>query len=636
MIDNYLPTDYQTFIATSRYARWLEDEECRESWAETVDRYMDNVVKRGLDMDTIGIASEIKEAILGLEVMPSMRAMMTAGAALDRDNTSGYNCSYLPVDDPKSFDEAMFILLCGTGVGFSVERQFISKLPEIPDLYDSETIVVVRDSKEGWAKSLRQLIALLYSGEIPKWDVSRVRPAGSRLKTFGGRASGPAPLVDLFNFVVRVFKEAQGRKLSSIECHDIMCKIGEVVVVGGVRRSAMISLSNLSDDRMRHAKSGSWWENDPQRALANNSVSYTEKPDAISFMREWMALVESGSGERGIFNREASKKQAKKYGRRNSDYEFGTNPCSEIILRPYQFCNLTEVVVRATDSVEDLARKVRLATILGTIQSTFTKFPYLRKVWQRNTEEERLLGVSLTGIMDNPLMTTQNKGLEKTLEHLRNIAVSTNMEWSEYLGIEPSASITCVKPSGTVSQLVDSASGIHARHSEYYIRTVRGDNKDPLTQFMKDQGIPNEPDVMKPDSTTVFSFPIKSPDGAVVTKDLTAIQQLETWLVYQRHWCEHKPSITVNVQKNEWLEVGAFVYEHFDEMSGVSFLPYNEHTYQQAPYQEVGQHDYNMLLSVMPEKIDWTKLSEYEQEDNTVAMQTMACSGDVCEIVDLT
>ncbi len=636
MIDNYLPTDYQTFIATSRYARWLEDEQCRESWAETVDRYMDNVVKRALDMDTIGIASEIKEAILGLEVMPSMRAMMTAGPALDRDNTSGYNCSYLPVDDPKSFDEAMFILLCGTGVGFSVERQFISKLPEIPDLYDSETIVVVRDSKEGWAKSLRQLIALLYSGEIPKWDVSRVRPAGSRLKTFGGRASGPAPLVDLFNFVVRVFKEAQGRKLSSIECHDIMCKIGEVVVVGGVRRSAMISLSNLSDDRMRHAKSGSWWENDPQRALANNSVSYTEKPDAISFMREWMALVESGSGERGIFNREASKKQAAKYGRRNSDYEFGTNPCSEIILRPYQFCNLTEVVVRATDSVEDLARKVRLATILGTIQSTFTKFPYLRKVWQRNTEEERLLGVSLTGIMDNPLMTTQNEGLEKTLEHLRNIAVSTNMEWSEYLGIEPSASITCVKPSGTVSQLVDSASGIHARHSEHYIRTVRGDNKDPLTQFMKDQGIPNEPDVMKPDSTTVFSFPIKSPDGAVVTSDLTAIQQLETWLVYQRHWCEHKPSITVNVQKNEWLEVGAFVYEHFDEMSGVSFLPYNEHTYQQAPYQEVGQHDYNMLLSLMPEKIDWTKLSEYEQEDNTVAMQTMACSGDVCEIVDLT
>ena len=636
MIDNYLPTDYQTFIATSRYARWLEDEQCRESWAETVDRYMDNVVKRALDMDTIGTASEIKEAILSLEVMPSMRAMMTAGAALDRDNTSGYNCSYLPVDDPKSFDEAMFILLCGTGVGFSVERQFVSNLPEIPDLYDSETIVVVRDSKEGWAKALRQLIALLYSGEIPKWDVSKVRPAGSRLKTFGGRASGPAPLVELFDFVVHVFKEAQGRKLSSIECHDIMCKIGEVVVVGGVRRSAMISLSNLSDDRMRHAKSGAWWNTDPQRALANNSVSYTEKPDAVSFMREWMALVESGSGERGIFNREASKKQAAKNNRRDPEWDFGTNPCSEIILRPYQFCNLTEVVVRATDTLEDLARKVRLATILGTIQSTYTRFPYLRKVWQRNTEEERLLGVSLTGIMDNKLMTTQNKGLESTLVYLRNEAISTNKEWADRLGIEPSTAITCVKPSGTVSQLVDSASGIHARHSEYYIRTVRGDNKDPLTQFMKDQGIPNEPDVMKPDSTTVFSFPIKSPDGAVVTRDLTAIQQLETWLIYQRFWCEHKPSITVNVQKNEWLEVGAFVYKHFDEMSGVSFLPYNEHTYKQAPYQEVGKHDYETLLSVMPDKIDWTKLSEYEQEDNTVAMQTMACSGDVCEIVDLT
>ena len=636
MIDNYLPTDYQTFIATSRYARWLEDEQCRESWAETVDRYMDNVVKRALDMDTIGTASEIKEAILSLEVMPSMRAMMTAGAALDRDNTSGYNCSYLPIDDPKSFDEAMFILLCGTGVGFSVERQFVSNLPEIPDLYDSETIVVVRDSKEGWAKALRQLIALLYSGEIPKWDVSKVRPAGSRLKTFGGRASGPAPLVELFDFVIHVFKEAQGRKLSSIECHDIMCKIGEVVVVGGVRRSAMISLSNLSDDRMRHAKSGAWWNTDPQRALANNSVSYTEKPDAVSFMREWMALVESGSGERGIFNGEASKKQAAKNNRRDPEWDFGTNPCSEIILRPYQFCNLTEVVVRATDTLEDLARKVRLATILGTIQSTYTRFPYLRKVWQRNTEEERLLGVSLTGIMDNKLMTTQNKGLESTLVYLRNEAISTNKEWADRLGIEPSTAITCVKPSGTVSQLVDSASGIHARHSEYYIRTVRGDNKDPLTQFMKDQGIPNEPDVMKPDSTTVFSFPIKSPDGAVVTRDLTAIQQLETWLIYQRFWCEHKPSITVNVQKNEWLEVGAFVYEHFDEMSGVSFLPYNEHTYKQAPYQEVGKHDYETLLSVMPDKIDWTKLSEYEQEDNTVAMQTMACSGDVCEIVDLT
>lgn len=635
MNNNYLPTDYQTFIATSRYARWLEDEGRRETWGETVDRYVSNIMvpKMGDDSYT----KSLRDAILNLEVMPSMRALMTAGPALDRDNTAGYNCSYLPVDDPKSFDEAMFILLCGTGVGFSVERQYVKKLPDVPDnLFQSDTTVIVKDSKEGWAKSLRQVIALLYSGEIPQWDVSKVRPAGAKLKTFGGRASGPAPLVDLFNFVIRVFANAKGRKLSSIECHDIMCKIGEVVVVGGVRRSAMISLSNLSDDRMRHAKSGSWWENDPQRALANNSVSYTEKPDAVSFMREWMSLVESGSGERGIFNRQASVAQSKKNGRRDPNHEFGTNPCSEIILRPYQFCNLTEVVVRATDTVDTLERKVRMATILGTIQSSYTKFPYLRKVWQNNTEEERLLGVSLTGIMDNPLMTTANNGLEKTLEHLKAIAVATNAEWAERLSIPVSTAITCVKPSGTVSQLVDSSSGIHARHSNYYIRTVRGDNKDPLTQFMKDQGIPNEPDVFKPDQTTVFSFPMKAPAGATVTSDLSAIDQLKMWLAYQRSWCEHKPSVTINVKSDEWFSVGAFVYENFDEMSGVSFLPYNEHTYQQAPYQEVGKSDYEMLLSCMPDSIDWSKLSEYEVEDNTAGSQTLACSGDSCEIVDLT
>ena len=631
-MNNYLPTDYQAFIHTSRYARWLEDEGRRESWSETVDRYMGNVVGYDIDHDTY---NEIREAILGLEVMPSMRAMMTAGPALERDNTAGYNCSYLPVDDPKSFDEAMFILLCGTGVGFSVERQFISKLPEIPKLFESDTTIVVKDSKEGWAKAFRQLLALLWAGEIPKWDVSKVRPAGARLKTFGGRASGPAPLVDLFNFAVTIFKEAQGRKLSSIECHDLMCKIGEVVVVGGVRRSAMISLSNLSDDRMRHAKSGNWWDNNPQRALANNSVSYTEKPDSVSFMREWMALVESGSGERGVFNREASKNQAAKNGRRDPDYDFGTNPCSEIILRPYQFCNLTEVVVRATDDVDSIARKVRLATILGTIQSQYTKFPYLRKVWQRNTEEERLLGVSLTGIMDNPLLTTKNKGLEETLEHLRETAVRTNSDWANSLGIPTSAAITCVKPSGTVSQLVDSASGIHPRHSPHYIRTVRGDNKDPLTTFMKEQGIPSEPDVFKPDQTTVFSFPVKAPQGAVVTDNVSAIEQLKTWLVYQRHWCEHKPSVTINVRKDEWFEVGAFVYEHFDEMSGVSFLPYNEHTYQQAPYQSCTKDDYKKLSKIMPKSIDWAKLSEYEKEDTTASSQTFACTGDVCEIVDI-
>ena len=518
--------DYQKFIAISRYARWLPEEGRREKWEETVDRYMSNIVSDHIpDLD---LYDELDQAIRNLEVMPSMRSMMTAGPAAERDNTCMYNCSYLPVDDLKAFDEAMFILLCGTGVGFSVERQSISKLPEIPDtLYDSETVVVVKDSKEGWAKALRQVITLLFAGEIPKWDVSKVRPAGAKLKTFGGRASGPAPLEALFRFVIDTVVKAKGRKLSSIECHDIMCKIGEVVVVGGVRRSAMISLSNLSDDRMRHAKSGNFWETNAQRSLANNSVAYTEKPDMQTFMREWQALMESGSGERGVFNRQASKVQADKNGRRDPNHEFGTNPCSEIILRPYQFCNLSEVVVRAEDTIIDLERKVELATILGTIQATYIHFPYLRKVWQRNTEEERLLGVSLTGIMDNPLMTSANAGLEKTLEHLRSIAVATNDKWANYLGIPVAAAITCVKPSGTVSQLVDSASGIHTRHSQYYIRTVRADNNDPLTLFMHDQGVPNEPDVMKPQSTTVFSFPMRAPDGCVTRDDVTAIDQLK-------------------------------------------------------------------------------------------------------------
>ena len=630
-MNNYLPTDYQSFIHKSRYAKY-DDGKGRESWPETVERFIDNIVRPKVDKET---ADELEQAIISLDIMPSMRAMMTAGPAAERDNTAMYNCSYLPVDDPKSFDEAMQILLCGTGVGFSVERQFINKLPEVPELFESDTTIVVKDSKEGWAKALRQLLALLWAGEIPQWDVTRVRPAGARLKTFGGRASGPAPLVELFNFTVKTFRDAQGRKLSSLECHDLMCFIGQIVVVGGVRRSAMISLSNLSDDRMRHAKSGQWWNEAGHRALANNSVSYTEKPDSETFMREWLALVESKSGERGIFNREACKKQAAKFERRDPNHEFGTNPCSEIILRPYQFCNLTEVVVRATDTVEDLDRKVRYATILGTIQSTFTKFPYLRKVWTKNTEEERLLGVSLTGIMDNPLMTSANKGLEKTLEHLRETAVRTNTTWAYRLGISSSAAITCVKPSGTVSQLVDSSSGIHARHAPYYIRTVRGDNKDPLTQMMIDQGIPNEPCVMKPDTTTVFSFPQKSPNKAVTRNDMTAIEQLEMWLTYQRHWCEHKPSITCTVKPDEWMEVGAFVYKHFDEMSGVSFLPHSDHTYQQAPYQDCTKEEYEELLSKMPKNIDWDKLSDYEKEDNTVAMQSMACTGDVCEVVDI-
>ena len=639
-MNNLLPTDYQAFIHTSRYARWIEAEQRRETWDETVSRYMDNIVEPVFDSgdseENLNIANEIEQAILSLEIMPSMRSLMTAGAAAARDNTCMYNCSYVAIDDPKAFDEAMFILLCGTGVGFSCERQYIKHLPEVPEkLFDSDTTIVVKDSKEGWAKAYRLLISMLYAGEIPEWDVSKVRPAGARLKTFGGRASGPAPLVDLFNFTIDTFKVAKGRKLSSYECHSLMCKIGEIVVVGGVRRSAMISLSNLSDDRMRHAKSGEWWKTAPHMGLANNSVAYTEKPDAMSFLREWTSLAESGSGERGIFNRQASQKQAAKNGRRKHDIEFGTNPCSEIILRPAQFCNLSEVVIRGTDTKEELLRKVRLATILGTIQSTYTKFPYLRKVWQRNTEEERLLGVSLTGIMDNTLTNGKEGDLNALLEELKQCAIDTNAEWAEKLGVPVSAAITCVKPSGTVSQLTDAASGIHARHSQYYIRTVRGDNKDPLTEFMKSQGIPNEPEAFKPDQTTVFSFPVKAPDGAVVTADLTAIEQLQMWLAYQRSWCEHKPSVTVNIKANEWMEVGAFVYEHFDEMSGVSFLPYDDHTYQQAPYQEIGASEYNEMLKLMPSRIDWSKLGDFEKEDGTKSSQTFACTGEVCEIVDI-
>ena len=633
-MNNMLPTDYQNFIATSRYARWLDDEGRRETWSETVSRYVEYM------HDKVKFSKQdkhdIEQAILGLEVMPSMRALMTAGEALTRDNTAGYNCSYLPVDDPKSFDEAMYILLCGTGVGFSVEREYINKLPEIPEkLFKSDTTIVIKDSKEGWAKGLRQLIALLYAGEIPTYNVSKVRPAGARLKTFGGRASGPAPLVDLFNFTINLFSNNAGKKLTSYDCHSLMCKIGEVVVVGGVRRSAMISLSNLSDIRMRQAKSGQWWDTAPHMALSNNSVAYTDKPDAETFMREWTSLIESKSGERGIFNRVAAKKQAEKNGRRDSNYDFGCNPCSEILLRPYEFCNLTEVVIRSTDTNKELSRKIRLATILGTAQATLTKFPYLRKVWTDNTEEERLLGVSLTGIMDNVLTNGKDEYLCDRLRMLRQVAVDTNKEYAKKRNIPQSTAITCVKPSGTVSQLCDSASGIHARHSNYYIRTVRGDNKDPLTNFMIDMGVPNEPDVMKPDATTVFSFPMKSPDNSTTRNDMSAVDQLTMWLMYQQEWCEHKPSCTVTVRDHEWMDVGAFVYRYFNEMSGVSFLPHSDHVYQQAPYQDCTKEEYHAMLKSSPENIDWNRLMDYEKEDTTAGSQTFACSGDVCEIVDI-
>lgn len=636
-MDNYLPTEYQQFIHLSRYSRWLPEKGRRETWNETVGRYFDfftDHLKEQCDYDLKPEErAELEEGVLSLKSMPSMRCMMTAGEALKRENVAGYNCSFVAVDSPRSFDEILYILMNGTGVGFTVERQDVAKLPIIAEeFHPTDTTIVVPDSKLGWAKSLKELIHLLYGGQIPQWDLSKVRPAGAPLKTFGGRASGPEPLDQLFTFTTKIFSNAAGRRLTSLECHDIVCKIAEIVVVGGVRRSALISLSNLSDDRMRVAKSGQWWEDNAQRALANNSACYSEKPEIGIFMDEWKSLYDSKSGERGIFNRESAKKQAKRNGRRDHEWDFGTNPCSEIILRNRQFCNLSEVVVRASDSMATLKEKVRLAAILGTLQSTLTNFKYLSSNWTKNTKEERLLGVSLTGIMDSTLTNGKEAGLEERLEELKQVAIDTNKEWAEKLGIPQSAAITCVKPSGTVSQLVDSASGIHARHNPYYIRTVRADKKDPLAQFMVNAGFPVEDDVMKPDHTYVFSFPQKAPEHAVFRTDMTAIEQLELWLTYQKSWCEHKPSVTISVKEHEWLEVGAWVYKNFDWMSGVSFLPFSDHVYKQAPYQDCDREVYETELAKMPKNVDWSQLSAYEQSDMTEGAQELACVAGGCEI----
>jgi len=638
MPDNFLPTSYQEFIHLSRYSRWLPEEGRRETWNETVTRYFDFFTDHVKDMTGYKIDKDLRNdleiAVLEQRVMPSMRCLMTAGEALKRENIAGYNCSYVAVNRIQAFDEILYILMNGTGVGFSVERQFVSELPLVAEeFHETDTVIVVADSKLGWAKAYKELVGLLYIGQIPKWDLSKIRPAGAPLKTFGGRASGPAPLENLFNFTVNVMRGSKGRRLSSLECHDIVCKIAEVVVVGGVRRSALISLSNLSDDRMRHAKSGQWWEQNSQRALANNSACYTEKPDMGIFMDEWTALYNSKSGERGIFNRASANNMAEKNGRRTIEgYEFGTNPCSEIILRDREFCNLSEVVVRSSDTKESLLHKVRLATILGTFQSTLTNFKYVSAAWKKNCSEERLLGVSLTGIMDSRLTNGKERNLDHLLESLKAEAVAVNKEFAEKMGIPQSVAITCVKPSGTVSQLVDAASGIHARHNPFYIRTVRGDKKDPLTKMMTDVGFPVEDDVMNPTNTAVFSFPMKVGSSAVFRTDMTAIEQLELWLTYQKHWCEHKPSVTISVKEEEWMEVGAWVYKHFDFMSGVSFLPFSEHTYQQAPYQDTDKEGYEFLLKQMPKKVDWSKLSEYEMSDMTVGSQELACVAGACEI----
>ena len=648
--NNYLPTPYQEFIHLSRYSRWLPEEGRRETWPETVSRYFTFFDEHLMEMHEYKLPKElrkeIEEAVLDLTVMPSMRCIMTAGEALKRENIAGYNCSYVAVNRPQAFDEILYVLMNGTGVGFSVERQFVSQMPSVAEeFHETDTVITVADSKLGWAKAFKEMVGMLYIGQIPRWDTSKVRPAGAPLKTFGGRASGPEPLESLFNFAVNIFKNAAGRKLSSIECHDIVCKIAEIVVVGGVRRSALISLSNLSDDRMRAAKHGQWWDNNPQRALANNSACYSEKPDIGVFMDEWKALYESKSGERGIFNRESAVKMAERNGRRDTNYEFGTNPCSEILLRDREFCNLSEVVVRVTDTVETLKKKARLAAILGTIQSTLVNFKYVSAGWKKNCEEERLLGVSLTGIMDSPL-TNGTRGktngsmveldiLPQLLDELREVVIDTNKEFAKKIGINQSVATTCVKPSGTVSQLTDAASGIHARHNPYYIRTVRGDKKDPLTQMMTDEGFPVEDDHLNPSHTAVFSFPMKVEKGAVFRSDKTAIEQLELWKTYQEHWCEHKPSVTISVKEQEWMDVGAWVYKNFDYMSGVSFLPFSEHTYKQAPYQDCEKKEYEDLLKLMPTNIDWTKLAEYERTDMTVGSQELACTAGVCEVVDL-
>jgi len=636
-----LPTEYQNYIAISRYARWIEKENRRETWSETVERYVSYMQGRYEKLTNKKLDKKERDrwvdAITTLKVMPSMRALMTAGPALDKDNVAGFNCSYVAIDNVRTFDEIMYILMCGTGVGFSVERQYVDKLPEIAEkFHTTETVIKVRDSKIGWAKSYRELIAMLYAGQIPQFDMSLVRPAGAKLKTFGGRASGPDPLRDLFKFSIETFQKASGRKLTSIECHDIVCKIADVVVCGGVRRSALISLSNLSDIRMRDAKTGQWWDNNPQRSYANNSVAYTEKPDIGTFMKEWVSLYDSKSGERGIFNRVASQKMATRSGRRDGDFDFGTNPCSEIVLRNKQFCNLSEVVVRPDDTEESLKEKVEIATIFGTLQSTLSDFRYLTKQWKDNTEEERLLGVSLTGIMDHEVLSGNifnQTVLRDMLINLKEHSIKTNKKWAEMLGVNQATAITCVKPSGTVSQLVDSASGIHPRYSPYYLRTVRADKKDPLCDMMLDKGFYGEDDVMKPNDTKVIYFPMKSPKSSIMRDAKSAIEQLEIWKMYQLHWCEHKPSITVYVKEEEWLQVGAWVYENFDVMSGVSFLPHSDHSYKQAPYQEVDKKTYEEWLAKTPRNINWMDLTNYEKEDTTTSSKELACTAGACEVV---
>lgn len=629
---------YQEYIHQSRYSRYRDDLDRRESWTETIDRVRDFWVDR-IPNNMKEDLTDAMEAVHRKDIMPSMRIMMSAGKALSDHNVAGYNCAYVPIDDPRVFSEIVYILMCGTGVGFSVEGKYVNKLPEVDkNMMDTETVIRVKDSKLGWASAYRELISLLYSGRVPQWDLSKIRPSGARLKTFGGRASGPQPLDDLFRFTVGTFKTARGRKLTTLEVHDVVCKIADIVVVGGVRRSALISLSNLSDERLRGAKSGQYWleQGTSQRGLSNNSIAYTTKPDVDSFMAEMVSMCKDKNGERGIFSRYAATEKYKDH-RRDENQEWGCNPCSEILLRPAQFCNLTEVIVRPKDTIETLRTKVQQATLLGTLQASLTDFKFLSKRWRDNCEEEALLGVSLTGCADHKVLNGYKKSavmkdeMIDWLLTLKKEAVECNKKTAKKLGINQAAAVTCVKPSGTVSQLCDTASGIHPRFSKYYIRRVRGDVKDPLSQFLQKIGIPTEEDVTNKENV-VFSFPMEAPDGSLLVDNVDAIEQLKIWQTYNDYYTEHKPSVTIYYTQDEFPEVCAYVWKHFDTMSGISFLPRDEHIYTQPPYEKIDKETYKKLKAEMPKTIDWKELAEFETGDNTTVQPELACTAGACEL----
>lgn len=629
----YFKSALGEFIYYRTYSRWIEREGRRETWVETVDRYM-NFMKENLgDKLTAEEYNELREGILWQEAMPSMRLMWSAGSAAARCHATAYNCSYIAPSKLEDFSEIMYLSMSGTGVGFSVESQTIGQLPIIKK--QSGKVLptyVIEDSKEGWADALKTGLKTWYNGKDIKFDYSGLRPAGARLKTMGGRSSGPEPLRSLLDFARAKIFSRQGKRLSNIDAHDIICKTGEVVVMGGVRRSALISLSDLDDMEMRNAKTGQFYLTEPQRQMANNSAAYNEKPTSTQFIEEWLALAKSGAGERGIFNRGSLKQQLprRRWDKFEEDWaSSGVNPCGEINLKSKEFCNLTEVVARAEDIEESLIRKIRLATILGTYQSTLTDFKYLSKEWKKNCEEERLLGVSVTGQWDCPALRN-----EKTFSKLREAAIEVNKEYAKRFGINQSAAITCVKPSGTVSQLVDAASGMHPRHSGYYIRRVRISATDSLFQMLKEQKFPYHPEVgqtIDSASTYVLEFPVKAPSNSKFRNDMDAIEQLEYWKMVKENFTEHNPSVTISVGDNEWIVAANWLYENWDILGGLSFLPREDHVYKLAPYEEIDEERYSELAAKLPE-IDFSRIVIYEEDDETQGARELACASGVCEI----